>query len=132
MLANKVKISPHGSFNVTQLCKSVALCEAFVGDRFNWNNSTETHSAFLVYLGCSQDEVPSYIKTFNIFYRCYWCEIRQPKYLTEFEAEIKVRGMQRESDSYAFGLDDLLKSEEAKHFSCDYHQYDTNGVMQPC
>ena len=111
-----LKHSPHQSFRVTQLCKSVAICEAFAGDRFNWNNGTETHPAFLVYLGCRQEEVPGYIKTFNIFYRCYWCEIRQPKYLKEFEAEIKVRGMQRESDSYAFGLDDLLQSEEAKHW----------------
>ena len=114
------------SYQISQLCESVAICEALAGDRFNWNNSTETHPAFLVYLGCRQDEVPGYIKTFNIFYRCCWCEIRQPKYLKKFEAEIKIREMQRESDSYAFGLDDLLKSEEAKHFGSDY----TTGVMQ--
>ena len=128
MLTNKIKESPHGSFKVAQLCQSVAICEALKDDRFNWNNATETHPAFLVYLGCRQDEVAGYIKTFNIFYRCYWCEIRQPKYLKEFEAEIKILGMQRASDSYAFGLDDLLQSEEAKHFSYEY----TTGAMEPC
>jgi hypothetical protein len=119
--------SPHRSFQVSQLCKSVAICEAFAGDRYCWGNATETYPAFLVYLGCRQDEVAGYIKSFNTFYRCYWCEIRQPKYLKEFEAEIKVRGMQRESDKNTFGLDDLLKSEEAKHFSCN-----GTAVMQPC
>jgi hypothetical protein len=127
MLTNKIKESPHGSFKVTQLCQSVAICEALKEDRYGWDNATETHPAFLVYLGCRQKEVPGYIKTFNIFYRCYWCEIREPKYLKEFQAEIKIREMQRESDSYAFGLDDLLKSEEAKHFGSSY----TNSVMQP-
>ena len=122
-----LKHSPHQSFRVTQLCQSIAICEAFAGDRFNWNNGTKNHPAFLVYLGCSQEEVSGYIKTLSTFYRCCYCEIRQPKYLKEFEAEIKVRGMQRESDSNAFGLDDLLKSEEAKHFSCN----DT-AVMQLC
>jgi hypothetical protein len=118
--------SANQSYQISQLGESVAICEALAGDHFNWNNGTETSPAFLVYVGCRQDEVPGYIKTFNIFYRCYWCEIRQPKYLKEFEAEIKIRGMQRESDSYAFGLDDLLKSEEAKHFGSDY----TSGVME--
>jgi hypothetical protein len=127
MLTNKIKESPHGSFKVTQLCRSIAICEALAGDRFNWNNGTENDPAFLVYLGCRQKEVSGYIKTLNTFYRCCWCEIRQPKYLKEFEAEIKVRGMQRESDSNAFGLDYLLESEQAKHFGCK----DTS-VMQLC
>jgi hypothetical protein len=118
--------SPHRSFQVSKLCKSVAICEAFAGERFNWNKDTKNQPAFLVYLGCSQEEVSGYIKTFNTFYHCYWCEICQPNYLKEFEAEIKVRGMQRKSDRNAVGLDNLIQSEQAKHFSCDY----TTGVMQ--
>ena len=39
----------------------------------------------------------------------------KPKYLKDFEVEIKIRGMQRESDSHAFGLDYLIRSETAKH-----------------
>ncbi len=96
MLTNKIKKSPHGCFEVTKLCQSVAICEALVGDRFYWKNATETEPAFIVYLGCKQDEVPAYIKTFNTFYRIEWCEVRQSKHLLEFEAEIKIRGMQRE------------------------------------
>lgn len=29
------------SFRVTQLCESVAICEALASDRFNWNNGGE-------------------------------------------------------------------------------------------
>ena len=132
MLNDFLKVSPHGSFQVVRLCKSVAICEAIKGDRHGWGNATEEHPAFVTYLGCNKDEVAGYIKTFNIFYRCYWCEIRQPKYLSGFEAEIKIRGMQREADTHAFGLDYLLESEEAKHIGCNYdeYQYYTTGVMQ--
>lgn len=88
-----LKVSPHGSFKVIQLCESVAICEATNGDRYGWGNATDSEPAFLVYLGCKKDEVSGYIKTFNTFYRCEWCEVRTPKYLKNFEAEIKVRGM---------------------------------------
>ena len=115
MLNQELKVSPHGSFKVTQLCESVAICEATKGDRHNWGNATPSEPAFLVYLGCKKDEVPGYIKTFNIFYRCDYCEARKPKHLKGFEAEIKIRGMQREADTYAFGLDYLIQSESAKH-----------------
>ena len=115
MLNQELKVSPHGSFKVTQLCESVAICEATKGDRHNWGNATPSEPAFLVYLGCKKDEVPGYIKTLNIFYRCDYCEARKPKYLKDFEAEIKIRGMQRYCDSHAFGLDSLLSSETAKH-----------------
>ena len=124
--------SKHQSFQIQKLAESVAICEALAGDRFNWGNGTETDPAFLVYLGCKQDEVAGYIKTLNTFYRCCWCEIRQPKHLSGFEAEIKIRGMQRESDTYAFGLDYLVESQQAKHFGCndDLYDYYTTGVMQ--
>ncbi len=90
-----LKQSPNQSFRVTQLAHSIAICEALNGDRFNWGNATDTSPAFLVYVGCRKDEV----------------------------AEIKIRGMQRYSDSHAFGLDYLVESEEAKHFGCDYDDY---------
>ncbi|MDY6901035.1 MAG: hypothetical protein SWZ49_23580 [Cyanobacteriota bacterium] len=119
-----LKVSPHGSFEVSQLCESVAICEAVKGDRNNWRNATPSEPAFMVYLGCFQNEVSSYIKTFKTFYRCEWCEVRQPKYLKDFEVEIKVRGMQRYADTHAFGLDYLVESESAKHIGCGSDEYD--------
>ncbi len=115
MLKHTLKDSPHKSFRVSKIANSVAICEANAEDRYNWGNGTNTEPAFLVYLGCQKNEVPGYIKTFNIFYRCDYCEARKPKYLKDFEAEIKIRGMQRETDTHAFGLDSLVRSETAKH-----------------
>lgn len=125
-----LKISPNGSFKVTQLCESVAICES-QSDPHGWNNATETEPAFMVYLGCKKDEVKGYVQTFNTFYRCEWCEVRKPKHLKGFEAEIKIRGMQRCSDSHAFGLDYLIESEQAKHLGADYdeYQYYATGYM---
>ncbi|PSF33866.1 hypothetical protein C7H19_19265 [Aphanothece hegewaldii CCALA 016] len=125
-----LKISPNGSFKVSQLCESVAICESSK-DPHGWGNATETEPAFMVYLGCQKDEVAGYVKTLNTFYRCYWCEVRKPKYLKKFEAEIKIRGMQRYSDSHSFGLDYLVESEESKHFGCDYDEYNyyTTGYI---
>ena len=60
------------------------------------------------------------ILTFNIFYRCSWSEIGKSKYLKNFEAEIKIRGMQRYADTHAFGLDYLIESEIAKYIGCDF------------
>jgi hypothetical protein len=85
-----------------------------------WGNATTDEPAFMVYLGCQKDEVKGYVQTLNTFYRTEWCEVRKPRHLKGFEAEIKVRGMQRYSDSNAFGLDYLVESESAKHFGCDY------------
>jgi hypothetical protein len=126
-----LKVSPHGSFKVTQLCESVAICEAMKGDRNNWGNGTETEPAFVAYLGCKKEEVEGYIKTFNTFYRCELCEVREPKYLKGFEVEIKVRGMQRDSDSHAFGLDYLVESQQWQEIGCDSDEYEyrATGVM---
>lgn len=117
-----LKVSPHGSFRVTRLCESVAICEA-PQDPHNWGNATDTEPAFTAYLGCKRDEVAGYVKTFNTFYRCYWCEVRKPRHLKEFEAEIKIRGMQRRSDPHAFGLDYLVESQEAKDACANYDEY---------
>ena len=115
MLKQIIKESPHKSFRVSRISNSIAICEANESDRFNWGNGTEDEPAFLVYLGCKKTEVAGYMKTLNLFYRCDWCETRKPKYLKDFEVEIKIRGMQRYADSHAFGLDYLLQSETAKH-----------------
>ena len=82
-----VKISPHGSFKVVQLGESVVICEA-PKDPNNWGNGTETDRAFLVYLGCQESEVSEYIENFTRFYKCQSCQVRQPKYLKDFEKEI--------------------------------------------
>lgn len=119
-----LKVSPHGSFRVTQLCESVAICEAMKGDRNNWGNGTDTEPAFVTYLGCKREEVFGYIKTLNTYYRCYINEVRDPKYLKEFEVEIKIYAMQRESDSHAFGLDYLVESQQWRDMECNSDEYD--------
>ncbi len=106
-----LKTSKHGSFQVTQLCKSVAICEAKGGDRYGWGNGTENNPAFVTYLGCKKDEVVEKINYINNALGCYWCEVRKPKYLKGFEAEIKIRGVQRHSDDNAYGLDYLVWKE---------------------
>jgi hypothetical protein len=114
MLDKFLKVSPHGSFKVTQLCKSIAICEAVKGDKHDWGNATTTKPAFLVYFGCNNDEIEKYVQTFQTFYRTEWCEVRKPKYLKGFEAELKIKGMKRESDSNTFGLDYLVEFQRSK------------------
>ncbi|MEY2830766.1 MAG: hypothetical protein RLZZ574_24 [Cyanobacteriota bacterium] len=131
MLNQKLKVSPHGSFKVSQLCKSIAICEATNGDRRSGGNATETEPAFIVYLGCKKDEVAEKIEYLNNALGCYWCEIRQPKYLKEFEAEIKIRGMQRNSDEETNGLDFLLWAEnDFNYIEFDEYDYYTTGYQQ--
>ena len=117
MLQHLIEESPHKSFRVIKIANSVAICEANEDDRFNWGNATENKPAFLVYLGCKKSEVSGYIKIFNNFYNCNYCEPRKPKYLTGFEAEIKVRGMVRKGSGLKYGLNDLLRTEATKHQS---------------
>jgi hypothetical protein len=125
-----LKVSSHGSFKVSQLCKSVAICEATVSDRHNWGNATETEPAFIVYLGCKKNEVASKIRYLNNALGCYWCEVRQPKYLKGFEAEIKIRGMQRNSDDETNGLDFLLWAEnDFNYIEEEEYSYYTTGYM---
>ena len=144
MLTKKeIKKSPNGSFKVVQLCQSVAICEALKGDINGWGNGTETQPAFVTYLGCKRNEIQSYVKSFNTFYRSSSCEVRNPKYLKGFEVEIKIKGIQRKSNSQGFGLNSLLESEEAKQakqakhdcinaeeIDYDEYQYNTTGLMQ--
>jgi hypothetical protein len=132
LIKSPIEVSPHGSFEVNKLCHSVAICEAVKGDRYNWGNGTDTEPAFVVYLGCQKEEVTGYVKTFKTFYRCELCEVREAKYLKDFEVEIKVRGMQRDSDSHAFGLDYLIDQEQWRDFGCNSDEYDyyTTGTQQ--
>ncbi len=130
MINQTIKVSPKGSFKVTQLCENVAICEATKSDRHNWGNATEDKPAFIVYLGCKKDEVAEKIRYINNALGCYWCEVRFPKYLKEFEAEIKIRGMQRNSDEEANGLDFLLWAEnDFNHIEEDEYSYYTTGYM---
>ncbi len=127
MLHQVLKTSPHGNFQITQLCENVAICEAKI-DRHNWGNATETKPAFIVYLGCKKEEVAEKINYINNALGCYWCEIRKPKYLKGFEAEIKIRGMQRHSDEETNGLDFLLWSQnDFNHIEVDEYNYYTTG-----
>ncbi|MGL5796330.1 MAG: hypothetical protein ACRC06_18385 [Waterburya sp.] len=129
--SSPLKVSPHGSFEVNQLCESIAICEAVKGDINNWGNATDTEPAFIVYLGCKKDEVAEKIKYINNALGCYWCEVRQPKYLKEFEAEIKIRGMQRNSDDETNGLDFLLWAEnDFNYIEEDEYNYYTTGTQQ--
>ncbi len=122
-----LKTSKHGSFQVTQLCENVAICEAKIY-RHNWGNATETEPAFIVYLGCRKDEVAEKINYINNALGCYWLEIRKPKYLKGFEAEIKIRGMQRESDNNAYGLDYLIwKENNYEYLEEDEYNYYLTG-----
>ncbi|MBE9048187.1 hypothetical protein IQ255_28000 [Pleurocapsales cyanobacterium LEGE 10410] len=131
MLNQKLKVSPNGSFKVTRLCESVAICEAVKGDRHNWGNATETEPAFVVYLGCKKEEVAEKIRYLNQVLGCYWCEIRQPKYLKDFEAEIKIRGMQRNSNDETNGLDFLLWAEnDFNYIDSDEYDYYVTGTQQ--
>ncbi|MGK7896567.1 MAG: hypothetical protein AB4372_23840 [Xenococcus sp. (in: cyanobacteria)] len=86
-----------GGFQISPLADNIAICEA-TKDRHRWNNGTETEPALIVYLGCNKNEVPMWIEKLNNFYHCYWIEVRKPKHLKEFEAELKIRGMKRCSD----------------------------------
>lgn len=117
------KISPHGSFQVTQLCESLAICEAMDGDPYDWGNATNTEPAFIVYLGCQTSEVAKYVEIFKDFYHCHCCEVRQPRHLKKFEVEIEIREMKRRSNSEGLGLDHLTESEEDKEFGCNYDEY---------
>lgn len=123
--------SPQHSFRVVQLFESVAIGEAVGGDLHGWRNGTHSKLAFMVYLGCRQEEVSGYIETFNTFSRWPWCEVHQPKHLKGFEVEIKIREMQRYSDSNALGLDYLIESESAKNFGGNSEEYNyyTTGYM---
>ncbi len=96
MVTNQIiKTSPHGSFIVTQLSENIVICED-IHNKQKWGNATEDKPAFMVYLGCSREEAKGTMHTFNNLYGCQWCEVRNPKYLKDFECEIKVKGMNRE------------------------------------
>ena len=45
LINSPLKVSPHGSFKVIQLCESVAICEATNGDRFNLEREVRSYVA---------------------------------------------------------------------------------------
>lgn len=129
MINQKVKLSPHGNFQVTKLLDTVAICEA-QEDRYNWGNATEDKPAFIVYLGCQKEQVPEKIRYLNNALGCYWCEVRKPKYLKDFEVEIKVRDMTRYSTEERNGLDFLLWAEnDYDYIELDEYNYYVSDYM---
>lgn len=129
MVHQVLKTSPHGNFQITQLCENVAICEAKI-DRHNWGNATESEPAFIVYLGCKKEEVAEKINYINNALGCYWLEIRKPKYLKGMTAEIKIYAMQRESDNNAYGLDYLIwKENNYEYLEEDEYNYYATGYM---
>ena len=50
MISQKVKLSPHGNFQVTKLLETVAICEA-QEDRYNWGNATRRQTSFYCLFG---------------------------------------------------------------------------------
>lgn len=129
MLSQKVKLSPHGNFQVTKLLETVAICEA-VKDRYNWGNATEDKPAFIVYLGCQKDEVESKIEYLKNALDCHQCLVRKPKYLKNCEVEIKVRGMTRYSTEELNGLDFLLWAEnDYNYVELDKYNYYVSDYM---
>ncbi len=113
MVQQVIKTSPHGSFKVTQLCPNVVICED-IHNKQKWGNATEDKPAFMVYLGCSRDEAKGYVQTFNNLYGCKWCEVRNSKYLKDFECEIKVNGMSR------LGLNYLVQEHNLSDYRFDF------------
>lgn len=106
-----IKSSPHYNFSIIQLSSSLAICEAYK-DIHQWGNEWEDLPAFIAYVGCNSEEVWGIVRTLKRFYRVSEddIEIRKPKYLNNSEREIKVRGLQRKTDSEAWGLDSLMMS----------------------
>ncbi len=118
-----LKTSPHGSFKVTQLSENIVICEAQKGAPLGWGNADIYGSAFIAYLGCKKDESQEYIERLFSIYQCQSCEPRKPKYLKDFEIEIKIKGMRRTSSLEGLGLDHLLESEEEKILGISYDEY---------
>lgn len=99
-----------GGFIITQLAQNLAICEA-EKDEHGWNNATDNKPAFLVYIGCSQAEVSSWVEKIRFLYMCDLIEVRKPKRLKGFEAELKIKGMQRHFSQKALGLDNLVEEQ---------------------
>lgn len=97
------------------LCQSVAIVENTT-DHYSWGNATEDEPAFLVYIGFrSREEAIALKNTLLKFYRCSDVTLRPAKRMS-FEWEIKARGMQRYTDTYAFGLDYLIEGQHMQEW----------------
>jgi hypothetical protein len=102
--------------DLNYLCHSIAIVES-KSDRWNWGNAEEDEPAFLVYIGFDRrEDAIAVAETIRRFYRCD-AEVRKAKRIAGFEWEVKVRKMQRYTDSYAWGLDQLLESAKTWEFS---------------
>lgn len=120
-----IKVSPHGSFRISQICKTLAICEADTGDRYGWGNAEGSEPAFIAYLGCAKDEVAEKIRWINQTTGCYLCEVRKAKYLNT-EMEIKIRDLKRYNDEDFYGLEYIAWVENGY----DPIGYDPYGLLE--
>jgi hypothetical protein len=101
-------------FEFIALLPGLVICEAPVRDPHSWGNAHIDKPAFLVYLGY---DIPQEREEWIARLREIWkidTEImsRAAKRVSNYSYEIKVRGMQRYSDSIVFDLDYLSESEQ--------------------
>lgn len=112
-------VSVSRSLKCTQICHSVVLVEAIEYDRFGWENGDEFNPAFLVYMGFnSKENAEEMKKSLLRFWRADEVVIRRSKRFLNYEWELKAYGLQRETDSYAYGLDYLVQTEQLAE-ECD-------------
>ncbi|MDJ0718176.1 MAG: hypothetical protein QNJ54_28775 [Prochloraceae cyanobacterium] len=84
----------------------------------------ECQESGIVYLGCREDEVNTYLSTLFIFYRCEECWVNgTTEYLPEFEREIVIPDIQYETDVNTWGLDLLIDQERQKHWQISFDEY---------
>jgi hypothetical protein len=99
-------------FKFTQLLPGLVICEAPPENPHAWNNATADQPAFVVYLG--YNIAPERVKWIAQL-RSIWkisTEItdRSSQRVSGYWHEIKIRGIQRYSDSDVFALDYLSES----------------------
>jgi hypothetical protein len=90
--------SDSDSFVVRRFAYNCAICEAMGGDVHGWGNSTDDQPAFLLYLGCDfTDFTPPKEKVEKIInaFGASEVTVRKPKYLKEYDRELKIRGLER-------------------------------------
>ena len=111
-------------FIFTELLPGLVICEA-AQDIHQWGNATDEYPAFLVYLGYNippeRDEWISRLR--SIWSIDTHITARASQRVPGYWQEIKIRGMQRYSDSDVFDLDYLSESKQyGLDFLVHFHQ----------
>jgi hypothetical protein len=107
-------ISTAQDFEFIELLPGLVICEAPIDDPHSWGNARINKPAFLVYLGYN---IPQEREEWIARLREIWkidtqIMYRAAKRVSNYSYEIKIRGMQRYSDSIVFDLDYLSESEQ--------------------